>query len=115
MTGTQSTYNNNATREQVVGDTKVEISQQRGPTRSWRSIVFNTHKKVSTVTGSTSTTKTRNCRKERWDKCKSAICKKLKVIAKEMEILHQTQPHNNSSTGPLWFAMDPTGYGYHSY
>ena len=124
MTGTQSNYDN-ATSEQILADTKKIIPQQRGSTRSWRNIMFKNHKKVSTVTGSTSTTKKKddfeiktfhkkkNCRKESWDKCKSAIGKKLKVIAKEMEILHQTQPQY--STGPLWSAVNPVVYGYHGY
>ena len=122
MTGTQSNYDN-ATSEQIVADTKQEITQKT--TRSWRNIVFKKHRKVSTVTGSTSTTKTedgfeiktfhekRNCRKERWDKCKSVIGKKLKAMAKESEILHQT--HSQYSTGSLWCGYNPAGYGYHGY
>jgi len=125
MTGTQSNNDNTIIEHNnIVANQKQELSPalKRKPARNWRNIVFKNNKKISTVSESTTTAKTEDDSetktflekkintKVRWNKCKHAVNKKIKDIAKEIEIQHQTQPEY--SAGPLWMAYNPNGYGY---
>ena len=127
MMGTQSNNDNTfIEHNNIVANQKQELSPvlvvKRKPARNWRNIVFKNNKKISTVSESTTTAKTEDDSetkqfrenkintKVRWNKCKHAVNKKMKDIAKELEIQHHTQPEY--SAGPLWMAYNPTGYGY---